>query len=196
MLPLDKLQGLYEVGKELLALQKSMESPDVLMARDLLKIFASGVQLVNSFEDSGDDTTALRTSANDLLKGFDSILLQMCVSNGQGDKTERLQEVRKGIARQILLNQPCPVERAEIKKLERSVRFLENTCKVFSAMLADKSVRSQDLNELRSALRENLTGYRKRLNTLVHGPVAIRSTADSLSERCSTLLLSEIVSAR
>lgn len=196
MLPIDKLQGLYEVGQELLALQKSMESPDILMARDLLKIFASGVALVNTFEEAGDDTTELRKSANDLLKGFDTILLQMCVSNGQGDKTDKLQEVRKGIARQIALNQPCPVERSEIKQLERGVRYHENVVKAFAMMVANKSVKSQDLGGVRSALRENLTGFRKRLNQLVHGPVAIRSTADSLSERCSTLLLSEIVSAR
>ncbi len=191
----DVLIGLYEIGQELIKLQKSVESPDVLIARELLKILVSGVDLINRLDDSGEETTELRSASNDLLKGFDNLLLQSCISHGGGDRTDKLLQVRRGIQRQIEMNKPCPVERKEVKTLKRAVAISENAVKAFSMMLADKQVKPSDMVEVRSVLKTNLTGYRKRLNQLVHGPIAIRSDADSLSERCSKLLQSELVKA-
>jgi hypothetical protein len=94
------------------------------------------------------------------------------------------------------MNKPCPVERAEVKQLERGVRHHENVVKALALTVADKSVQLQDLADVRKVLKTNLIGYRKRLSALLHGPVAIRSKADSLSDRCSKLLQSEIVGAR
>lgn len=196
MLPIDALIGLYEIGQELQKAMRSVENPDVIIARDLLKILHSAVGVVNAFEESGEDTTNIRQATTDVLKGFDSILLKMCIQNGTCDKTEKMQSIRKGIQRQIELLKACPVEKAEIKQLERGVRHHETVVKAFSIMVADKSVQPKDLADVRSVLKTNLTGYRKRLNQLFHGPLAIRSDADSLSERCSKLLQSEIVRAK
>ena len=191
----DVLVGLYEFGKELVRLQKAMETPDVIMARELLKVFASSVDLINKLDDAGEETSELRSASNELLKGFDHLLLQTCIANGSGDRTDKIQEVRKGVQRQLEMNKPCRVERNEIKTLKRVVEVSENAVRALSLMLADKQVKQIDLVEVRTVLKTNLTGYRKRLNQLVHGPIAIRTDADSLSERCSKLLQSEIVKA-
>ncbi len=185
-----------ELGNELLQFQKQLEYPEVVQGNRLLKLLSAFVSIVDDLDGLGVDATEPRTTLSGCLKELDSILLKCSVEDRDPHRKERIKNVRTNVQRQIAINQPCIAERKEIKLFSKMIQVTEDVARLLAIRLADKSVEAEAINDIRSVLKANLTGYRKRLNELCHGPIAIRSSADSLSERCSKLLQSEIVGAR
>ena len=192
----ETIQEVWELGQHLLKLNRQFEFPEVNVGGDLLKVISAGVTCIMDLDDVGVDTVQLRKSAHESLKNLDSELLKIAVAAGNPSRTERIQSLRKSVHRQIAMNQECTAERNELRVLAKAIVGSEAIVKALSSIAQQNNLKASDLAEVRGILRTNLASYRKRLIELVHGPLPIQSLADSLGQRCTNLLQSELVRGR
>ena len=194
MVTTNTIRELFEIGQDLVKINRQFEFPEVNAGGDLLKVIASGVTCIMDLDDVGIDTVQLRKSAHESLRSLDSELLGLAQSAaGNPGRADRIHSLRKSIQRQIAMNQECTAERKELRVLAKAIDGSEAIVKTLSIVAQQNNLRASDLQEVRGILRTNLGSYRKRLTELIHGPLPIQSQADSLSQRCDRLLRSEIV---
>ena len=195
MVTSNTIRELFEIGHDLVKINRAFEYPEVNAGGDLLKVIASGITCIMDLDNVGVDTAMLRKSAHDSLRSLDTELLGLAqAAKGNPARAERIHTLRKSVQRQIAMNQPCTAERRELRVLAKAIDGSEAIVKTLSIVARENNLRPGDLQEVRGILRTNLASYRKRLNELVKsGPLPIQAQADSLSERCERLFRSEIV---